>query len=244
MRQSLNLDDLGVYLSWHPDSYNCFGDHKEDFDFLYSKFIEGEEDNNSKDISRLWSLVLNCNQILKNEEIEGDLAEVGVYKGNSSYILAWFAQRYQRKMYLFDTFEGFDERDFVGLNEFEDWDARDRSEHFKGVSAPEMNDFFRDVIGSCFFEKGYFPDTFKERHKDNRYSIISIDCDLYEPIKASLKNFYPLMSEGGIFYVHDYSSGFWEGATRAVDEFCKETGEKIICIPDKSGSAFIRKTRF
>ena len=48
------------------------------------------------------------------------------------------------------------------------------------------------------------------------------------------------MSKGGIFLIHDYSSGFWEGATQAVNEFCKKTGQRLVRMPDKSGSAFIR----
>ncbi len=51
------------------------------------------------------------------------------------------------------------------------------------------------------------------------------------------------MPVGGLFLLHDYSSKHWAGAKLAIDEFCKASGEYVICMPDKSGSAFLRKTK-
>jgi hypothetical protein len=42
--------------------------------------------------------------------------------------------------------------------------------------------------------------------------------------------------------LHDYSSGTWDGATRAIDEFCRNAGESVSLWPDKSGTAMIRKS--
>ena len=105
----------------------------------------------------------------------------------------------------------------------------------------------KEVIGDgskgCEFVKGYFPDSISENHKTKSYAVVSLDCDLYEPMKAGLNFFYPLMPHGGIFLLHDYSSLFWDGSKKAVDEFCKENNQNVILMPDKSGSAFIRKSR-
>jgi O-methyltransferase len=60
-------------------------------------------------------------------------------------------------------------------------------------------------------------------------------------MKAGLDFFYPRMPRGGLFLLHDYSSLCWPGAKQAVDEFCRATGENLLLMPDKSGSAFIRK---
>jgi O-methyltransferase len=51
------------------------------------------------------------------------------------------------------------------------------------------------------------------------------------------------MSKGGVFFLHDYLSNHWSGVKKAVDEFCAEHGEFIIVMSDKSGSAFLRKTK-
>ena len=211
-----------------PDSYVHFNKHKI-FDKLANKF-------ESHDLTRIWSLIINCKQILQ-EEIKGDFAEVGVYKGNSAVVLAEIANFAGRDLYLFDTFDGFDKKDLNGV------DDKFKEGDWGGASVDLVKEFIGGAASCCHFEKGYFPDTLTEKHKKNSYSVVSIDCDLYKPIKSALEQFYPLLSRGGVFLVHDYSSFFWEGATNAVDEFCKETGELAVCMPDKSGSAIIRKSK-
>jgi len=62
-------------------------------------------------------------------------------------------------------------------------------------------------------------------------------------MKAGLEFFYPRMSRGGILMLHDYSSLFWDGAKKAIDESCNKNGEYVVLMPDKSGSAFIRKSK-
>ncbi len=51
------------------------------------------------------------------------------------------------------------------------------------------------------------------------------------------------MSKGGLLLLHDYSSLYWNGSKKAIDEFCKVNREYVILMPDKSGSAFIRKSK-
>jgi hypothetical protein len=75
------------------------------------------------------------------------------------------------------------------------------------------------------------------------YALVHIDCDLYQPMKAALAFFYPRMPKGGMMILHDYSSGLWEGAAQAIDEFCASSGEFLTLWPDKSGTAMIRKSR-
>ena len=49
------------------------------------------------------------------------------------------------------------------------------------------------------------------------------------------------MSPGGIMFVHDYASGIWPGVTQATDELRAATGESLVLLPDKSGTAIIRR---
>jgi O-methyltransferase len=60
-------------------------------------------------------------------------------------------------------------------------------------------------------------------------------------MKAGLEVFYDRMSPGGIFILHDYSSGWWEGAKRAVDEFLADKPERLILMPDACGTAVFRR---
>jgi Macrocin-O-methyltransferase (TylF) len=71
---------------------------------------------------------------------------------------------------------------------------------------------------------------------------VHLDCDLYAPFAAGLRYFNPRLVEGGFLIMHDYSSLYWAGAEQAIDEFFADLPEKPIPIPDKSGTAVIRKT--
>jgi O-methyltransferase len=41
--------------------------------------------------------------------------------------------------------------------------------------------------------------------------------------------------------VHDYSGIAWEGVKKAVDEFLAPRPERPVLLPDRSGTAMIRK---
>ena len=223
-----------IFIAYHPDSYADFNVHPE-FSFLFKSFIAHNKFNNAGDIARLWSFIINIEQIL-SEDIKGDFAELGVWRGNTASVLAYFASRNARTVDLFDTFEGFDKRDIQGI------DTEKRIE-FSDTSVNLVKNVIGDSHSVCNFVKGYFPESISDVHRNKIYAIVSLDCDLYEPMKAGLNFFYPLMPEGGLFLLHDYSNFYWDGSKKAIDEFCKANHEYVVLMPDKSGSAFIRKSK-
>jgi hypothetical protein len=221
-----------LFLAYQPDSYANFNNHPE-FDFLFKSFISHNR-LSAGDIARLWSFILNIKQVL-SENVKGDFAELGVWRGNTASVLAYFASQSNRRVYLFDTFEGFDKRDLDGI------DANKRIV-FADTSLAMVKSVIGDSSQVCDFIKGSFPESVSEVHCSKQYAIISLDCDLYKPMKAGLEFFYPLMPRGGLLMLHDYSSLHWEGAKKAIDEFCEAKREYVVLMPDKSGSAFIRKS--
>jgi len=96
------------YLGYYPDSFSDFKSHQE-FKILSKKFIRFNKRNNAGDISRLWAIMLNVKQLL-SDEIEGNFAELGVWRGNTAAILAYYAKLSNKKVFLFDTFEGFSKK--------------------------------------------------------------------------------------------------------------------------------------
>tara|TARA_B100001750_G_C15514050_1_gene605677 strand:- start:1277 stop:2056 length:780 start_codon:yes stop_codon:yes gene_type:complete len=222
-----------VYIAYQPDSYASFNQNS-DFKTLFRSFIKYNKLNNSGDIPRLWLFIMNIQKII-DDGIEGDFAEVGVWRGNTASILAHYAFRNQRKVYLFDTYQGFDKSDLKGID-------ADQSVLFENTSIELVANVLGDTKDVCEFVKGYFPDSISQEHRSKKYAVVSLDCDLYEPMAEGLNFFYPLMPEGGLFLLHDYHSLHWPGTKKAVDEFVAATGEFLILIPDKSGSAVIRKS--
>jgi ADP-heptose:LPS heptosyltransferase len=203
-----------------------------DLQDLMRGFTKGN-DNNRGDINRFYALALIFDQIMK-EQIQGDLAELGVYKGNTAYMLADFARRTGATAYLLDTFEGFSAEDLQGIDANKRFEFADTS--LDGVKA---------LVGSAgvHYVKGYFPGTATQIPGDARFALVHIDCDLYAPFVAALEFFYPRLMPGGFFIMHDYASLHWDGAERAVDEFFADKPESVMPLPDGSGTVVVRKLK-
>jgi len=195
-------------------------------------FIKDSE-NNKQDLSRLYALCLAFDQI-EHESIAGDLAELGVYKGHTAVVLARFARRTKRHLYLLDTFSGFAEEDLAGPDQTQQMQFQDAD--FEAVRS-----FVGD--GPVSYVRGKFPDTAEQLPENGTYALAHIDCDLYAPIKAGLEYFYPRMAPGGFLIIHDYSSLYWPGAEQAIDEFFADKPESIIPMPDISGSVVVRRCK-
>jgi tetratricopeptide (TPR) repeat protein len=223
---------FGLYVSHRPDSDAVFHSHPE-FAALLPKWTIHNSENNSGDLSRLYLLMLNVKQVL-GEGVPGQLAELGVYRGNSAAVLAHYARQFGRQLYLFDTFKGFDTRDLKGVD-------GSVPQGFQGTSL----DLVRAVVGdeAVSYLPGYFPESIPPGLTSETFAIAHIDCDLYEPFKASLAFFYPRLAPGGMLILHDYSSGYFAGAKQAVDEFTRTIPEQPVLMSDKSGTAILRKNR-
>ena len=81
-----------------------------EFRALYQSWIAGNRRGNGGDLTRLYAFILNIKHCLA-DGVAGDFAELGVWRGNSAAVLAHFAALSDRRVYLFDTFTGFDARD-------------------------------------------------------------------------------------------------------------------------------------
>src|SRR5262249_19000735 len=131
--------------------------------------------------------------------------------------------------YLVDTFDGFASQQY----EKEMHDGKKAA--FKDCSLEAARAVVGDYVGNRWVI-GIFPDSVTDEMRDDDYAFVSIDCDLYLPIAEALTFFWPRMVCGGMIVVHDYSSGHWPGATRAVDEFCTRNGIAGCLLPDHAGS--------
>lgn len=183
--------------------------HPERYSKNYSKYqmlggaVSPEEDaekfsrglvSHSNDMARFYSFCLIADQISK-DKVAGDFAELGVWQGNTAELLASFARRFDRTLYLLDTFEGLPEVD-LGRDE----------KHLAGAFTDTSVEAVRARVGDdrVEFIKGYFPETASQLPGDARFAVVHIDCDLYAPMLSSLEYFYPRMSPGGFILMHDY----------------------------------------
>ena len=216
--------------------------------FLFGKFLRNSHisvnssldylkrkrviDKNYFDYIRLATIELVSYEINKRA-LKGNVAELGVYKGKfARYINEYFPER---TLYLFDTFAGFDNRDI----------ATENKRNFSSGSQ-DFSDTSVDAVlnrmpypENCIPVKGFFPESAKGI--DDTFVFVSLDADLYEPLYSGLQFFYPRLVKGGYIFVHDFNNDHYQGARKAVEQFCGEQNISFIPIPDSGGSAIILK---
>ncbi|MDR0530751.1 MAG: macrocin-O-methyltransferase [Oscillospiraceae bacterium] len=156
-------------------------------------------------------------ELLAERGVCGSVAEAGVFQGA-------FAKEINRvfpakKLFLFDTFSGFDARDLRAEREHR---YSRRGEGFFGGTSEELvrRQLPREAL--CVIRKGYFPET--AEGLDEIFCFVHLDLDLYQPTLAGLEYFYPRMAKGGVILVHDYFSDEYAGVKKAVQTFEKANG--------------------
>ncbi len=181
---------------------------------------------------RISTLELVADEIY-TRNVEGAVAELGVYKGEfSKYINSLFPDR---SLYLFDTFEGFDEKDVAidSANRFSTGE-----QNFSDTSIKVVLDKMK-FQEKCIVKKGRFPGSLDGL--EERFCFVSLDADLYQPIYDGLAYFYPRLNKGGYIFVHDYNNYGYEGAKAAVRKFCEENNISYTPMTDTWGSVIISR---
>ena len=209
------------------------------------------EFNRYEDYTRYRTFELVANEIRRkysSEELSHlCVAEAGVFKGDFAWIIN---EKFPEcDMFLYDTFEGFAEKD---LQEEIDYSFTKEKRvnglnGYYGNQAESPEQRIAEVKGKlkhkekCHIRKGYFPDSANEEKK-KRWVFVSLDMDLYLPMKAGLFYFWPNMVEGGVIFVHDYNNKDFGGIKEAVSEAEKEFG-RIYKVPisDQGGTVILCK---
>lgn len=192
------------------------------------------QDFETHDFVRISTLELLSKE-LNSGHVEGDCAEVGVYKGDfASVINRYFPAR---RLYLFDTFTGFDARDL----------AVDKAKGLVNIDADFSDTSAQKVLkkmahpANCIVKAGYFPAT--AEGVSGKFCFVSLDTDLYEPTIAGLRFFYERLAPGGAIFVHDYNNVNYGGIQQAVAEFSRETGVHFLPMSDRCGTAIFFKSQ-
>lgn len=154
--------------------------------------------------------------------LTGDIAEVGVYKGGSALLLCRLNPT--TDVYIFDT--------FGGLPEISSFDDTHKKDDFNDVCEQEVRDLLREHR-NCNIYKGVFPRDIGIAIKDNWFKLVHLDVDIYTSYRDALSFFYPRMTHGGVIILDDYGSKFCHGAKKAVDEFMIDKPEKLIIGPER-----------
>ncbi len=168
---------------------------------------------------------------LAKENIDGCCAEAGVFQGEfAQYINKFFPDR---KLYLFDTFEGFAEQD-VSIEAENNLSPAKSGQY--SLTSEEIVLSKMEYPENCVIRKGFFPET--AQGIEEQFCFVNLDMDLYQPTLEGLKFFCDKMSKNGVILVHDYFSHY-RGVEKAVSEFLQEKDLRIIPIGDEISVAIV-----
>ncbi len=186
---------------------------------------------------RIFALKQSVDYIVKHD-IGGDIVECGVWKGGSMMAVAMILRELgvsDRKLYLFDTFEGMPppaaiDRACTGEAAADILAASNK--HTSNVWAYSSLEDVRQTLrstgydeGQLFFVKGRVEETLP-LNAPERIALLRLDTDWYESTYHELVHLYPRLSVGGVLLIDDY--GHWEGAKKAVDRYINENKVKVL----------------
>ncbi len=168
--------------------------------------------------------------------VEGDVVELGCYKGLTSLQIAKALKLAgsDKKLFLYDSFAGLPEKTKA--------DSSPAGEQFKAGELPATKDeviklFKKANLPPAVVKKAWFYDL-KSKDLPEKIAFAFLDGDFYESIRTSLNLIWPKLTTGAIVVVDDYQNEALPGVQEAVDEWLKthpavlknEASLAIICI--------------
>ena len=169
----------------------------------------------------------------KIQHIKGSIVECGVFQGSGIMAYAKLSEilepyNFKRKVYGFDTFEGFptvDKKDLTGNGAVAEvgrlkpnYDTYDEiQECINDLNSTRLLSHQDKVV----LIKGDATKTIPEFLDNNKHVLVSLlylDFDIYEPTKVALKEFLPRMPKGSIIAFDELHDEKFPGETVALLE--------------------------
>jgi len=163
--------------------------------------------------------------------IDGAIAEVGVYKGNTAKLIC--EVKGERPLFLFDTFQGMPNEK---ISEFDEWELNTHTDN-----TPESVRTYLSGYPNVTLIAGRFPESLAQPSGEiaisQRYAMVNLDVDLYQSTLDALEFFYPRLSPGGRLISHNYNlkdspGGNTPGVKKAFVEFFKGKTSQIVEIAE------------
>lgn len=161
-------------------------------------------------------------------ELEGAIADIGC--GRCDIARHINAANPERKLYLFDTFTGYDEFDIAKEKEsqYSDCQVGDGA-----LSEQELGRLDEFILHSMPYKervklkKGWFPDTVVDIKKE-KFVLVNVENGLYAPTYNAIKYFFPRMVRGGVIMLAHYEDPTRAGVSAAVRDIEKELWPMLI----------------
>ena len=210
-------------INYGSDNFPIFDANNDEI-----KLLEVSSKYSMTNLLKRWSLINAIKQI-KNENIEGDFVECGVWKGGNLIIYNYLNDKYKlgKKIFAYDTYAGMSEptihdKNYLDIDAKKEWEINKKSENINlsfncyssleevkaNIKKNTLNDGSLENIN---FIEGKVEDTLKVKENlPEKIAILRLDTDWYESTKAELEILFPRLSKNGILIIDDY--GHWKGA--------------------------------
>lgn len=160
--------------------------------------------------------------------VKGSIVECGVFRGFG--LMSWAKlstmlepENLTRRIYGFDTFEGFPsvgEQDQSTFTDAKSGDLRSNSyDELTELIREYDRDRFLGHITKVELIRGDITQTvpeFAASHPHLLVSLLYLDADLYEPTKIALETFLPRMPKGAVLVFDELDNPIWPGETGAA----------------------------
>jgi hypothetical protein len=188
-------------------NFNELYEHSLDHFDLRTPYFRYTAKCDIRDFMDLLQLITN---VVKND-IEGDIAEFGSYKGHSGFLISEILKKLgsEKLLYMFDTFEEFPREDF-GIDSF--WSSTHKVDFDEVKRKLSSQDNVKLI-------KGDFTETVLKQPV-NKLSFIYVDCDSYRATKFLMEHlFEDVLSRNGFMVFEDYGHQALLGNRLAIHQF-------------------------
>jgi len=223
-KHSTFVTNLAVFITRHASTQINV---KDTYGYLRERFIRNGKDKDvnesiRKDIVQKFERIdqnvpigstptdgLILAEMLLSMKADGDIIECGCYAGGSSAKLSILATALNRKIIIFDSFEGLpaveqyylkDQHCRRSKNWVKNWD--------KGRYAAKIEEVSDNIeqygnLSVCKLVKGFFSETLTNDNLPKQVSFSFIDVDLANSARDCFISIWPLISNYGIYVTHD-----------------------------------------
>jgi len=193
-------------------------------------YIENHE--NILDGQGIYKMMFILQCIKETEHLEGDIIELGSYKGGNAIMIAKFLKQIgsKKKVYACDTFSGIPEED----SNVKDIAEKYIIEYFSDTNLDAVKKKLKKYdVFNVKLVIGDFRNTLPNLDKE-KFSLVFIDCNIFSSAKLAINFSYPRLVKDGVLFSHCYgapkgkgSTSLW-GETYAVKEYLSNKLEKIV----------------
>lgn len=145
-----------------------------------------------------------CSKILQQHRewpVEGDICEFGCYTGISSAKLSLVNNHLNKRMFVFDSFEGLPEIDNNASQEHKN--MYKKGQYCCSLDTVRNNVELYGILNNVSFIKGFFSKSLSTFNDVQKISYCFVDVDLCKSLEECLDFILPRLQKNGILFSHE-----------------------------------------